>query len=99
MITKEDLKNENNLAQCECENWTHIEYITEDESGSQTCPSCQISFQNDVIDNLIKLVIEIADPQLSKKDIRNMIKEKYCKLHKISLEDFDCLGIDWIDEI
>ena len=95
-ITIEDLSNPDNLGECECGNWTHHDYLTHNgEEGTSTCPACQIDYMGEIIKKLTELTKEIADPELSRHEVNNMIKLAYGKIYGIdNLEDLDFLNLN-----
>ncbi len=97
-ITKKELKDEENLDQCECGNWSHQDYMHYDDSGATTCPLCQVSFMEDTITKLLKLSREIADPELSKEDVDGMVKVLFKEVYGFSddddLDEMDFLNLN-----
>lgn len=91
-VSKEDLKDPDNLLQCECGNYAHHEYISSADDGAKSCPSCQLSYMDSLIKMYRELVKEIADPALTKSDINAMHRAKLCALHGIGVEDAEFLG-------
>lgn len=88
MITPDDLKDEDNLAQCECGNFSHLEYVTSNDDGQNSCPACQIAWLNDILNKYKKLLFELADPQLKNSDINTRIKKELCDIMGIGIDDF-----------
>lgn len=94
MITKEDLKDDDNLGQCECGNYTHQDYLTVSDDGANSCPECQIGYLNDLLKMYKKLFIDVSVMgPISKEYSMTMVKQSLCKLYGIKLEDFDNLGM------
>ena len=89
LITIEDSLEEENLGQCECGNYAHHYYLSHDDDGNASCPTCQIAYMDSLLKNMIALVKEIADPSLSKADVKSMIVQKYCLSMGIAVEDVD----------
>ena len=91
-VEKEDLKNEENLAQCECGNWTHSRYITTGADDHYSCPECQTDWLETLVGMYKKLLVELADPSFPKDGIVTRIKQEVCKYYCV--EDFEDLGFD-----
>lgn len=94
MITKEDLKDEDNLVQCECGDYAHHELVSTSPDGNNTCPGCQISWMNQELSMYKKLLRELATPAHTKATIDKKIKERLSELMVITPEDFDELGLE-----
>lgn len=90
MITKDDLKDEDNLAQCECGDWAHREHVSDCPDGASSCPACQIEWMANQIELYKNLMYELADPALSKKDITT-------RVHK-GMADIMCCDLDYYIE-
>lgn len=88
-IKLKDFENKDNLGQCECGNWSHNEYLVHDSDGASSCPNCQTEYMSEQIAALLQLVKEIADPAIPKKEVLNMVKDKYRIIY----------GLDSIDKI
>jgi hypothetical protein len=97
--TREDIQvkfssfdDKDNIGQCECGNYAHRDYLTYDNEGSASCPTCQMDYMGEQIVKMKELVKEIADPKLSHEDIKNMILDKYRQIYGLSsLDDMDFL--------
>jgi len=96
-VTKESYKDEDNLCECMCGNWHHWKYTSSDADGNNACPNCTISFQSDLITKLIKLIKEIADPDLTEEQFTRMVKQKYADIMYCSVEDLEENG--YFDDI
>ena len=89
MITPTDLKNEDNLLQCECGNVSHSSYTTLSDEGNNTCPECQIQWMTDLLETYKKLLWELADPSLKKEDITTRNNTEIAGILGITLEDYE----------
>ena len=88
-ITKKMCLDKDNIGQCECGNYATIDYLRFAEDGSTTCPKCMYEYLEAQVINMRDLALEIADPTLSKEDVKNMIRSKYCKIYGIDFDDTD----------
>ena len=95
-VPKSDFKDLDNLAECVCGNWTHQHYIRYDDDMNGSCPECMFEYLTEQVIKMKQLAIEIADPELSKEDVTNMIREKYCKIYGI---DFNGADTDFFESI
>lgn len=88
-ITKEALKDEDNMLGCECGNFCHHSYMVSCNDGNNSCPSCHQAYLNDVVTMYRDLLIELADPDLTHDEVQQRIKHRYIELLGIDEESFD----------
>lgn len=89
IVTKKNCLDKDNIGQCECGNYAPTEYLRHDDNGASSCPLCMYEYLETQVKNMRDLALEIADPTLSKEDVKNMIRAKYCKIYGIAFDDTD----------
>lgn len=86
-ITKKEVLNPENIGQCECGNYAPYNYLRHDDNGAMSCPDCMYSFLTELVKAQHKVIYQIADPVLSKKDIRNMVRKAHVEATGVDMQD------------